>query len=210
MSRWASVALVAGALWLTGCNDAPGESTESYGFGHPVTATELSSWDIDVGPDGVGLPPGSGTAELGEPVYLAQCAACHGEFAEGRGRFPSLIGSPEVLTSDRPSKTVGSYWPHATTLWDYIYRAMPLGHAQSLTPDEVYGITAYILAMNDIIGYEDELNAETLLQVQMPNRDGFVTATGPDIDVEACMQDCVDAVEVTSRATESAISQADE
>jgi len=210
MSRWASAALVAAALWLAGCNNAPAESTASYGFGHPVTPTELGTWDIDVGPDGVGLPPGSGTAELGEPVYLAQCAACHGEFAEGRGRFPSLIGSPEVLTSDRPSKTVGSYWPHATTLWDYIYRAMPLGNAQSLTPDEVYGITAYILAMNDIIGYEEELNAENLAQVQMPNRDGFVTATGSDIHVEACMRDCVDAVEVTSRATESAISQTDE
>ena len=197
------------SLLLVAC-DKPSESTASYGIGTVVTADEIAGWDIDVGPDGVGLPAGSGTAQAGEPIYLAKCAACHGDFGEGMGRFPALEGSPEVLVSERPSKTVGSYWAHSTTLYDYIYRAMPFGNAQSLSPDEVYAITAYILALNNIIADDAVMDANTLPKVKMPNRKGFITATGPDIEVEACMSNCTDEVKVVSRASQSGVSQATE
>jgi cytochrome c len=123
------------------------------------------------------------------------------------GRFPGLISERSSLTTDRPSKTVGSYWTHATTLYDYIYRAMPFGNAQSLTPDEVYGLTAYILAMNSIIAEDEVMNAETLPKVNMPNRDGFIVAGETDIKVDACMQDCVDEVKITSRASRNNVTQ---
>lgn len=192
--------LLAGLLVACDNNES---SVTSYGLGNTVTSEEIASWDIDVGPDGVGLPVGSGTAQTGEPIYLAKCAGCHGDFGEGMGRFPSLIGSPEILISDAPRKTVGSYWAHSTTLYDYIYRAMPFGNAQSLSPDEVYGITAYILSLNDIIADDKVMDAKTLPKVKMPNRKGFITATGPDIQADACMKDCVEKVEVVSRASQN-------
>lgn len=209
MSSWVSrYSLLMLSALLVACGDES-ISVTSYGLGSPVTTAEVAGWDIDVGPDGVGLPAGSGTAQSGEPVYLAKCAACHGDFGEGMGRFPSLVGSPEILVSERPSKSVGSYWAHSTTLYDYIYRAMPFGNAQSLSADEVYGITAYILNLNDIIADDAVMDASSLPQVQMPNRNGFIPATGPDITVEACMQDCVDEVKVASRASKSGVNQAE-
>ena len=214
MSSWVKFAIVLLSAMLTACGDKTATSsatTQAYGFGTPVTENEIAAWNIDVGPDGVGLPAGSATSKQGEPIYLAKCAACHGEFGEGMGRFPAFVGSRDSLTTDRPSKTVGSYWPYATTLWDYINRAMPFGNAQSLTPDEVYGVTAYILAMNDIISEDTVLNAETLPQVKMPNRDGFVMAKGTDIKVEqACMKDCKDKVKVVSHASKNAVKDAKE
>jgi len=179
----------------------------TYGYGHPVSEQQLASWDIDVGPDGIGLPPGHGNAEEGEPIYLQQCAACHGEFGEGLGRYPALIGTQASLTGDRTSKTVGGYWPYSTTLWDYINRAMPFGNAQSLSADQLYAITAYVLALNDIIDTDTEMNAQTLPAVRMPNRDGFITATATDIHAEACMKGCVDKVEIVSRASDSTFFQ---
>ncbi|MDH5184712.1 MAG: cytochrome c, partial [Gammaproteobacteria bacterium] len=196
MSSWVNYLSLLLAFLLVACGDEMPMAVTAYGLGSPVTENEIASWDIDVGPDGVGLPVGSGSAQSGESVYLAKCAACHGDFGEGMGRFPALVGSPEILVSERPSKSVGSYWAHSTTLYDYIYRAMPFGNAQSLSADEVYGITAYILNLNDIIADDAVMDASSLPQVQMPNRNGFITATGPDITVEACMQDCVDEVKV--------------
>ncbi len=211
MSNWAKGLGLICLAGLGGCQAPDSTSTPTdtrhYGYGQPVSAMELSSWDIDVGPDGAGLPPGRGTADEGEPVYLEQCAACHGEFGEGMGRYPALVGSRESLTTDRPSKTVGSYWPYATTVWDYVNRAMPFGNAQSLTADQVYGITAYILAMNEIIDSDTEMNAQTLPQVRMPNRDGFITATGTDIHAPVCMTDCVQEVKIVSRASDSALAR---
>lgn len=195
----ATVTLLLGLLIAYGSNKE--SMAQTYGLGSPTNEKEIAPWNIDVGPDGVGLPAGQGTSQTGEPVFLDKCAACHGVFGEGVGRFRALIGEKSSLTSDRPVKTVGSYWPYATTLWDYINRAMPFGNAQSLSADEVYAVTAYILAMNDIITEDEVMNAETLPKVKMPNRDGFVFATGPDIKVDACMKNCVDKVTITSRAT---------
>jgi len=192
---------------LTACSsEDPVKS--SYDFGTPVSEQVFAKWDIDVRPDGVGLPAGSGSALTGESAYITKCAYCHGEFGEGLGRFPELVGTPDDLVGEFPSKNVGSYWPYATTLWDYIYRAMPFGNAQSLSPDEVYGITAYILALNNIITEDKVLDAKTLPQVKMPNREGFITATGSDIKADICMNNCVKEVEITSRASKSQASLA--
>ncbi len=202
MSSWDKLVvhglLLAGAMAWTGVL-AAGESPR-YGFGSALSETEISSWDIDVGPDGAGLPPGSGTAAQGEALYLAQCAACHGEFGEGVGRYPALLGTRASLVGERTRKTVGGYWPYATTLWDYINRAMPFGNAQSLSPDQVYALTAYVLALNEIVAEDAVLDAHTLPAVRMPNRDCFVVAKGPDIKAAACMHDCAVPVKVVGRA----------
>ncbi len=191
-----------GFILLVACS-AEEPTPLSYNFGTPVSEAIIEKWNIDVGPDGAGLPEGSGTAETGEPIYITKCALCHGEFGEGMGRFPGFVGTPEDLVDESPSKNVGSYWGYATTLWDYIYRAMPFGNAQSLSPDEVYGITAYILSLNNIIAEDEVMNATSLPQVKMPNRNGFITATGADIHAVVCMQNCVKDINITSRASES-------
>ena len=129
-------------------------------------------------PDGEGLPTGSGTAKTGTSVYLANCMACHGEKGTG-GINDTLVGGHGSLTSNRPQKTIGSYWPYATTLFDYVRRAMPYQTPGSLTNDEIYAVTAYLLYLNDIIDQDKELNAETLPEVKMPNRDNFVWAYSP-------------------------------
>ncbi len=125
----------------------------AYGIGTPATAGETAGWDIDIRPDGKGLPPGSGSVEDGEMMYEEQCASCHGSFGEGVGRYPVLSGGEGTLTAERPEKTVGSYWPYASTLWDYIHRAMPFPQPQSLTDEEVYAITAYVLYLNDLVPF---------------------------------------------------------
>jgi cytochrome c len=141
-------------------------------LGVPVTQDQIASWDISIGPDGAGLPPGKGTAATGAAVYQAKCLACHGEKGAGK---PSdqLVGGQGTLRDASAVRTVGSYWPYATTLFDYIRRAMPYVQPQSLTPDEVYGLCAYLLYLNGIVGETDELNATTLPQVKMPNHDNF-------------------------------------
>jgi S-disulfanyl-L-cysteine oxidoreductase SoxD len=151
---------------------APAQSP-TYAVGRPPTAAELQRLDIDVLPDGRGLPPGSGTADSGRAAYARRCASCHG--ATGReGPYDVLVGGRGTLASARPLKTVGSFWPYATTLWDYINRAMPFDSPGTLTPDEVYAVTAYVLRLNDIVSDRDVLSPATLPQVIMPNRDGFV------------------------------------
>ena len=170
-------------------------------LGRIATAEEITGWDIDIRPDGQGLPVGRGTADQGEEVYVERCALCHGEFGEGVGRYPVLIGGEDSLQTDDPVKTVTSYWPYATTLFDYIYRAMPFGDAQSLTPDEVYGITAFLLSENDLIERDQELNQANLAAVALPNRDGFIEDSRPDTPTgPPCMQDCKDSVEILYKA----------
>jgi S-disulfanyl-L-cysteine oxidoreductase SoxD len=143
-------------------------------FGRPIAPADIAPWDISIGPDGTGLPPGRGTVAQGEAVYAAKCQACHGGKAAGRPN-DALVGGKGSLAPDKaPVKTVGSYWPYATTLFDYIRRAMPFQESQSLTSDEVYAVSAYILQLNDIIGKDDVLDAQTLPNVRMPNRDGFM------------------------------------
>lgn len=148
-------------------------AAEGPNLGQPITAQELAAWDISIGPDGAGLPAGKGTPKEGEAVYAAKCQACHGEKGAGQPN-DRLVGGQGTLAGDQaPVKTVGSFWPYATTLFDYVRRAMPLPEPQTLTPDEVYAVAAYILNLNGIIGATDVINAETLPKVKMPNRDNF-------------------------------------
>ena len=161
-------------------------------FGRPATEAEIAGWDIDIRPDGQGLPVGGGTAEQGEPVYEAKCAMCHGSFGEGVDRWPVLAGGEDSLTEDKPEKTVGSYWPYASTLWDYIHRAMPYTAPQSLTDDEVYQITAYVLYLNDLVEYDWELNQDTFVEVEMPNQDSFFVDNRPDVVNTRCFENCAD------------------
>jgi S-disulfanyl-L-cysteine oxidoreductase SoxD len=143
-------------------------------FGQPISPADLAPWDISIGPDGAGLPAGRGTPAQGTTVYAAKCQACHGEKGAGTPN-DRLVGGQGSLAPDKaPVKTVGSYWPYATTLFDYIRRAMPYTDSQSLTPDEVYAVSAYILNLNGIIGENDTMDAQSLPKVRMPNRDGFI------------------------------------
>jgi cytochrome c len=143
-------------------------------FGQPIAPADIAPWDISVGPDGVGLPSGRGTVAQGAAVYAAKCQACHGEKGAGKPN-DALVGGMGSLAPDKPPvKTVGSYWPYATTLFDYIRRAMPFNESKSLTGDEVYAVSAYILQLNGVIGADDTLDAQSLPKVKMPNRDGFI------------------------------------
>ncbi|HET8696479.1 MAG TPA: cytochrome c [Gammaproteobacteria bacterium] len=142
-------------------------------LGEPISAADLAPWDINIQPNGAGLPPGSGTAAAGAQVYAAKCVACHGEKGAGQPN-DRLVGGQGTLTQLAQIRTIGSFWPYATTVFDYIRRAMPFTAPQSLTNDEVYALTAYLLAQNGIIGEKDEMNARTLPRVRMPNRDGFI------------------------------------
>lgn len=141
-------------------------------LGQPITATELSAWNISVMPDGTGLPPGSGTSGKGAPIYAQKCAHCHGEQGKG-GVNAAVVGGAPVKSMDS-TKTIANFWPYATTLFDFIRRAMPWQQPRSLTDDEVYALTAYILALNKLIGEHDVMDAQTLPRVKMPNRDGFI------------------------------------
>ncbi len=176
-----------------------------YNLGSVATDKQIAGWDIDVRPDGTGLPEGSGTVSGGEEIFLEKCAACHGDFAEGRDRWPELAGGVGTLASEDPVKTLGSYWPYLSTGYDYINRAMPYGDAKSLQPDEVYALLAYILYMSDIVKDEDfELSKENFLSVRMPNADGFIEDARPDTptmaDGEPCMENCKPETRITGHA----------
>jgi cytochrome c len=148
--------------------------TKRLNIGREATPAEIAGWDIDIRPDGQGLPPGKGTVKQGEPLYMTHCAACHGEFGESAGRWPIVAGGDGTLASHDPVKSVGSYWPYASTLIDYIRRAMPFGNAQSLANDELYAITAYVLYLNDIVKTEDfELNDKNFGTIKLPNQPNF-------------------------------------
>lgn len=141
-------------------------------LGKPITPQELAPWDIHIMPDGTGLPPGGGTPAQGATIYAQKCLACHGENGRG-GRNNALAGGPPRASLDG-GKTIANYWPYATTLFDFIRRAMPYQQPKSLTDNEVYAVTAYILALNKLIGENDVIDAQTLPRVQMPNRDNFI------------------------------------
>jgi S-disulfanyl-L-cysteine oxidoreductase SoxD len=150
---------------------------QSPNLGKSISPEDLASWDISIGPEGVGLPSGSGTVKQGEAVFAAKCQACHGEKGAGQPN-DRLVGGQGSLPGDKPPvKTVGSYWPYATTLFDYIRRAMPFNDSKSLTNDEVYGVVAYLLNLNGVIPESDTMNAQSLPKVAMPNRDGFIAFT---------------------------------
>ena len=156
---------------------SPAFAQQSPNLGKAISAEDLAAWDISVGPDGAGLPPGSGTVKQGEAVFAAKCQACHGEKGAGTPN-DRLVGGQGSLPGDKPPiKTVGSYWPYATTLFDYIRRAMPFNESKSLTSDEAYGVVAYLLNLNGVIPESETLNAQSLQKVTMPNREGFVVFT---------------------------------
>jgi S-disulfanyl-L-cysteine oxidoreductase SoxD len=142
-------------------------------FGRPATPDEIELWDIDVRPDGKGLPDGGGTVAQGKQVFADNCAACHGDHGEG-GIKDRLVGGQGTLASDMPVKTVGSFWPYATTLFDYIHRAMPYPTPGSLSVDETYAVSAYILSLNGILPADGKLDKASLPKIKMPNRDGFI------------------------------------
>ncbi|MQX37124.1 c-type cytochrome [Roseospira navarrensis] len=194
---------VAGATLLAaGAIAADLKPGKSYDLGRAATPEEIAGWDIDVLPDGSNALEGEGTALEGEEIFMAQCAVCHGEFGEGVDRYPVLFGGEDTLASHDPVKTPGSYWPYASTLVDYIYRAMPFGQAQTLTPDEAYALTAYLLYINFVL--DDDtlvLSHENIGEVEMPNRDGFIPDDRPDAQPETvCMSDCDVATQVVGRA----------
>jgi len=169
--------VVAAAAALSACAAQPTSApVKAPAFGEPVSAAEIARWDISIPPSGAGLPAGSGSVKQGEAVYAAKCLACHG--AKGVGKpADALAGGIGSLATGKPLRTVGSYWPYATTLFDYTRRAMPTTNPLSLSNDEVYAVTAYVLYLNGIIGESAVMNAKTLPQVKMPNRDGFVNVS---------------------------------
>jgi hypothetical protein len=175
----ASVTLLAVATPLPADAQLP-----TFGLGRAPTAEEIKKWDVTIPPDGRGLPPGSGTATLGKTIFKERCASCHGENGQDP-KYGALVGGRGTLNTARPVRTVGSFWPHATTLWSYINRAQPLDEPGSLTPDQVYAVTAYLLFLNGIIGEHDVLDAATLVKVRMPNREGFVPDARPDVGPRA-------------------------
>jgi mono/diheme cytochrome c family protein len=151
---------------------------ESYGLGRTATPQEMAGWDIDVGSDGAGLPPGHGDVAQGRVIYNDKCAACHGPKGEGKPMDPLAGGFGTVFDKDG-KRTVGSYWPYATTLFDFVRRAMPFNAPQSLTPDQVYAVSAYVLYLNALVAEDTTLDAKSLPKVEMPNRSHFVSAFTP-------------------------------
>ncbi|RFU11793.1 MFS transporter [Rhodobacteraceae bacterium W635] len=201
MSKSLKLLLTAATLTALGA----AASAQTYGLGREALPEEVAAWDIDIRPDGLGLPEGAGSVLEGEEVYLEVCASCHGGFAEGTGRWPPLAGGFGSLDGEDPFKTIGSYWPYLSTVWDYVHRAMPFGDAQSLSDDEVYAITAFLLYMNDIV-LDDEfvLSNENFTEVRLPNEDGFYMDDREESPLwgarEVCMTDCAESVEITMRA----------
>jgi cytochrome c len=178
-----AMSIVWAVAWTVACSAAGSQAPTSatgYGLGRPATEAEIAAVNRDVAPTGEGLPPGQGTAAQGAKVYTAKCAGCHGQTGT-EGPMARLVGGRGTLKSDQPLKTVGSYWPYATTLYDYIHRAMPYSAPQSLTADEVYALVAWLLVQNEIIAPDTVMNARTLPAVRMPNRDGFVPDPRPDL-----------------------------
>jgi len=175
-----------------------------FNLGKIATKTEIAGWDIDVRPDGLGAPLGSGNAIKGEEVYAEQCASCHGDFGEGLDSWPELVGGEDSLDTHDPVKTTGSYWPYASTMYDYIYRAMPFGVAQSLTHDETYQVVAYLLYMNEIIDEDFVLNDKNIGKIKMPNVEGFLMPDPrPDIanvNGNPCMQNCNTPTKIIGKA----------
>jgi len=195
------VLALAAPAWAQAKKDAP----RIYGIGQPATPAQIAGWDIDVRPDGQGAPPGEGSVKAGEKVYLEKCAACHGEFGESAGRWPQLAQGKGTLASHDPVKTVGSYYPYLSSVFDYIRRAMPFGDAQSLSNDELYAVTAYVLNLNDIVDEKFVLSKATWAQVKMPNQGGFYDDDREQAEkafwnARPCMKDCRPPVKITGHA----------
>jgi cytochrome c len=162
------------------------QAQSAYGIGRVATPAEIAGWNIDIGRDGSGLPPGSGTVSHGREVFEQQCAACHGDKGEG-GVGDKLVGGQGTIATAKPVRTVGSFWPYAPTLFDYIRRAMPQNAPQSLSNEDVYAVSAYVLNLNGLLPGDATLDAKTLAAIKMPNRDMFVGDPRPDVKNPACV-----------------------
>jgi S-disulfanyl-L-cysteine oxidoreductase SoxD len=173
--------LAVGAVWGLARPDTPGAVAPRYHLGRPATAADIAAAGISVGPDGSGLPPGGATPREGRPLYESICATCHGPHGEGSDTYPALAGGRNTLKSAHPILTIGSYWPYATTVWDYINRAMPYQNPGTLTPQQVYALTAYLLYLNKIVGERQVVDQHSLPLIRMPNRNGFVADPRPDV-----------------------------
>lgn len=167
----------------------PAYAQSHYGIGRAATQAEIAGWNIDIDRNGTNLPPGSGSVSHGREVFDQQCASCHGARGEG-GVGDRLAGGQGTLATPKPIKTVGSYWPYATTLFDYIRRAMPQNAPQSLSNDDVYAVAAYILNLNGLIPADATLDAGAVRAIKMPNRNMFTEDPRPDVKNPACMTDC--------------------
>ncbi|WP_415404395.1 c-type cytochrome [Tateyamaria sp. SN3-11] len=203
----AEIQAAAAARVTSGSVAEPAPQIEGrYGLGRAALPEEVAAWDVDILPDGRGLPEGRGDVFTGEEVFADACASCHGDFAEGVDNWPVLAGGFDTLGDKDPVKTVGSYWPYLSTVWDYVHRSMPFGAAQTLSDDEVYAIVAYILYSNDLVDDEFELSHENFAEFAMYNADGFIIDDRADTEyakwsVEPCMENCKDSVTITMRAT---------
>jgi S-disulfanyl-L-cysteine oxidoreductase SoxD len=174
----AFIVVLCALVFTVSCVSADGNS--GYGLGRQATNEEIRAWNIDASPTGEGLPSGRGTVKQGAQVYASKCAACHGPTGI-EGPKDQLVGGQHTLATPKPIRTVGSYWPYATTLYDYIHRAMPFNAPQSLTAEETYSVVAWLLFQNQIIGEDAVIDARTLPKVQMPNRNGFIPDLRPDV-----------------------------
>lgn len=214
MSKSASIAVALLATVLMAAPTARAEEPAAkpvaanapLGLGRAALPEEIRAWDTDVRFDGAGLPSGKGTAKQGDALYQERCASCHGEFGEGAGRWPVLAGGQGTLKADRPDKTIGSFWPYLSTVFDYMGRAMPYGNARSLTADEMYALTAYLLLMNDVVKDENfELSDKNFMSVKMPNAGGFLDDDRDATEKEfwkrnPCMKNCKPPQKVIGRA----------
>jgi cytochrome c len=206
MSKSVKTLALAGAMTLALAGAAAAQiKPHHYGIGTVATSEQIAGWDIDVRPDGQGAPPGKGSVKQGETIYMERCAACHGEFGESAGRWPQLAQGKGTLASNDPVKTVGSYFPYLSSVFDYVRRAMPFGDAQSLTNDELYAVVAYVLNLNDIVDDSFVLSKETWTKVKMPNQAGFIdddreTTEKAFWNAKPCMSDCRPPVTITGRA----------
>ena len=206
MSKSARSLLAATAITLVLPAALPA-SGQTYNLGRAALPEEIAAWDVAVEPDGTGLPVGSGDVFTGEDLWVENCAMCHGDFGEGAGAYPVIAGGEGTLRDRRPVKTVGSYWPYLSTVFDYVHRSMPFGNAQILSADDTYSLVAYILYSNGIVEDDFELSNENFTEVVMPNADGFYVDDRDEAEVpmfthEACMTDCGPAVHITRRATD--------
>jgi cytochrome c len=177
--RWREIYGIAVAIALSAFVSGA-QAQSKYGIGRPATAAEIAGWNIDIGRDGSSLPDGSGSVRHGREVFAQQCASCHGEKGEG-GLGDRLAGGLGTIGTAKPIRTVGSYWPYAPTLFDYIRRAMPQNAPQSLSDEDVYAVSAYVLNLNGLLGADVTLDAKSLAAVKMPNRDRFVGDARPDV-----------------------------
>ena len=165
-------AILAVSMWLATMTGA--SLAETPHLGKPIDEAAIANWDISILPDGTGLPKGSGTSAQGAAIFAEKCAACHGDNARGGGPAAALVEEHKIVGISASQKTIKNFWPYATTIFDFVRRAMPFTAPRSLSDDEVYALTAYILAENKLIDAKEPLNAETLPKVKMPNRDNFI------------------------------------